>query len=228
MIFRTLLAATVSLAIAAPALADEGMWTFDAFPAARMRAALGWAPDAAWLAHVQGRGGPADRGLLGLVRLGEGLILTNHHCARDCIQNLSDASHDYIANGFTADDRHAERPCPGQQAEVVTSISDATATVKASIGTATGAALVAARDAAIAKLESDGCPDTAKTRCEVVTLFGGAQFKLYKYHKYSDVRLVWAPEAQAAAFGGDPTISIIRATASMPRSCAPMKTASRP
>lgn len=204
MTFRTMLAVTASFAIALPALADEGMWTFDAFPAARMRAALGWAPDAAWLAHVQASAVRLTGGCSASFVSRDGLILTNHHCARDCAQNLSDPTHDYIANGYLAADRRDERTCPGQQAEVVTSISDVTPVVKGAMGTATGGALVAARDAAIAKLEKEGCPDTVKTRCEVVPLFGGAQFKLYKYHKYSDVRLVWAPEAQAAAFGGDP------------------------
>ena len=76
--------------------------------------------------------------------------------------------------------------------------------VKAAIGSATGEAAVKARTAAIAAIEKAGCPDTATTRCQVVTLFGGGQYKLYTYRKYSDVRIVWAPEAAAQTFGGDP------------------------
>jgi hypothetical protein len=76
--------------------------------------------------------------------------------------------------------------------------------VKAAIGTATGEAAVKARSAIVAQLEKEGCPDTARNRCQVVSLYGGGQYKLYTYRKYSDVRLVWAPEAQAAQFGGDP------------------------
>jgi hypothetical protein len=134
----------------------------------------------------------------------EGLILTNHHCVVDCLQNLSTAKSDLVAHGFTAGTRANERKCPGQQAEVVTAISDVTPQVKAAIGSATGEAAVKARDAKIAEIEKAGCPDTKTNRCQVVKLYGGGEYKLYTYRKYSDVRVVWAPEFQAAFFGGDP------------------------
>ena len=86
----------------------------------------------------------------------------------------------------------------------MTTISDVTGDVKGVFGTLTGEALTKARDAKIAEIEKAGCTDTATTRCQVVTLFGGGQYKLYTYRKYSDVRLVWAPEDRAATFGGDP------------------------
>ena len=111
---------------------------------------------------------------------------------------------DYVANGILVDDRKAERTCPGQQAEIVTAIVDVTPRVKAAIGDATGLALTKARDAAISGIESEGCADKATTRCQVVTLYGGGQYKLYKYRKYSDVRLVFAPEYAIGQFGGDP------------------------
>ena len=76
--------------------------------------------------------------------------------------------------------------------------------MKQAIGGATGEAAVKARTAAIATIEKQACPDTATTRCQVVTLYGGGQYKLYTYRKYSDVRIVWAPEAAAQEFGGDP------------------------
>src|SRR3981081_1399594 len=98
--------------IAAPALADEGMWTYDNFPAAKMRAKYGWAPDAAWLKHAQ----------LGSIRLtlgcsaslvsADGLVMTNHHCARDCVSDLADAQHDYVANGFYSATLAGEKKCP--------------------------------------------------------------------------------------------------------------------
>ena len=190
--------------LATPALADEGMWTFDAFPAARMKADYGWAPDQAWLDRVQAAAVRLTGGCSASFVSGEGLILTNHHCVVQCAQDLSSAGTDYLATGFIAADRTREQKCPGQQAEVVTAISDVTSRVTAAIGTATGEALTKARDAAIAGLEKGGCPDAATTRCQVVTLFGGGQYKLYKYRKYADVRLVWAPEFAAAFFGGDP------------------------
>ncbi len=197
-------ALVAALAITGPVRADEGMWTFDGFPADRMRQDYGWAPDQAWLDRVRGGAVRLTGGCSASFVSREGLILTNHHCVVDCAQNLSTAQADLVANGFIAAARSQERKCPGQQAEVVTAISDVTASVKAAIGSASGAALVGARDARIAELEQSGCTDRETTRCQVVSLFGGGQYKLYTYRKYSDVRLVWAPEFQAAFFGGDP------------------------
>ncbi|MET0251948.1 MAG: S46 family peptidase [Novosphingobium sp.] len=187
-----------------PVLADEGMWTFDAFPAAAMRGSYDWTPDKPWLDRVRASAVRLTGGCSASFVSPTGLILTNHHCVVDCAQNLSTQSEDLVAGGFNAATLAAERKCPGQQAEVVTAISDVTPTVKAAIGSTTGEALVKARDAKIAEIEKAGCKDTATTRCQVVTLFGGGQYKLYTYRKYSDVRLVWAPEFQAAFFGGDP------------------------
>jgi len=184
--------------------ADEGMWTFDAFPAAKMRAAYGWSPDQAWLDKVRSAAVRLTGGCSASFVSSDGLILTNHHCVAGCAEQNSTAKNNILKNSFTAAIRERELKCAGQQAEVVTSIRDVTAEVKGAVGTATGEAAVKARNAAIAKIESAGCTDKVKTRCQVVTLYGGGQFKLYTYHKYSDVRLVWVPEAQAAQFGGDP------------------------
>jgi hypothetical protein len=186
------------------ARADEGMWTFDAFPAAKMRADYGWAPDQAWLDKVRAAAVWLTGGCSASFVSADGLILTNHHCVADCLQDNSSAKVDYLKNGFTAAARSEEKLCPGQQAEVVTAIRDVTADVKGAIGTASGLAAVKAKTAAIARIESAGCPDTKTTRCQVVTLYGGGQYRLYTYRKYSDVRIAWAPEAKAPQFGGDP------------------------
>ena len=201
---KTPLAILAAATLATPALADEGMWTFDAFPAAKMKADYGWAPDQAWLDRVQAAAVRLTGGCSASFVSKDGLILTNHHCIVQCAQDLSSAGTDYLAKGFNAADRTKELKCPGQQAEVVTAITDVTPRVMAAIGTATGEAFAKARDGAIAGLEKAGCPDAATTRCQVVTLYGGGQYKLYTYRKYSDVRLVWAPEFAAAFFGGDP------------------------
>ncbi len=197
-------AALLALALPTAARADEGMWTFDAFPAARMRAAYGWAPDQAWLDRVRASAVRLTGGCSASFVSPDGLILTNHHCVVTCLQDLSTAQNDLVAKGFTAATRPAERQCPGQQAEVVTAITDVTADVQRAIGSATGEAAVKARDARIAEIEKAGCNDTATTRCQVVRLYGGGQYKLYTYRKYSDVRIAWAPEFAAAFFGGDP------------------------
>lgn len=191
-------------AAASPAQAEEGMWTLDAFPTEQMRKEYGWAPDQPWLDKVRNAAVRLTGGCSASFVSDKGLILTNHHCVASCLYQNSTDEHDFLKNGFTAANRMEEKKCAGQQAEVVTAISDVTKDVKAAIGNASGEALTNARDAKIAELESAGCPDTDKTRCEVVTLFGGGQYKLYRYRKYSDVRLVWAPEGRTAAFGGDP------------------------
>ncbi len=193
-----------SLAAAAPAQAEEGMWTFDGFPAAKMQAEYGWAPDQKWLDRVRGAAVRLTGGCSASFVSPAGLILTNHHCVATCVQNNSTADNDLLNKGFTAATRPDELKCPGQQAEVVTSIGDVTGAIKGAIGANTGEALTKARDAKVAEIEKAGCTDTATTRCQVVTLFGGGQYKLYTYRKYSDVRLVWAPEDRAATFGGDP------------------------
>jgi len=191
-------------AAATPAYAEEGMWTFDAFPSEQMRQTYGWAPDKPWLDRVQAASVRLTGGCSASFVSSQGLILTNHHCVASCIYQNSDDDNDILKNGFVAGSREKEKKCAGQQAEVVTMISDVTADITDAMANLSGEALTKARDAKIAAIESAGCPDREATRCQVVTLFGGGQYKLYTYRKYSDVRLVWAPEDRAATFGGDP------------------------
>ncbi|MCP9223634.1 S46 family peptidase [Erythrobacter sp. LQ02-29] len=201
----TFLVAASTFALAAqPARADEGMWTFDNFPTEQVREAYGWAPNQQWLDKVQAAAVRLTGGCSASFVSGSGLILTNHHCVASCLFDNSKQGSDYLNDGYIADRRDLELKCPGQQAEVVTKITDVTGDVTGAIGSLTGEALTKARDAKIAAIETAGCPDTDTTRCQVVTLFGGGQYKLYTYRKYSDVRLVWSPEDRAATFGGDP------------------------
>ncbi|ANY20917.1 Peptidase S46 [Tsuneonella dongtanensis] len=203
---RTALFASAAIAALAsvPASADEGMWTLDAFPAERMRADYGWAPDQAWLDKVRGGAVRLTGGCSASFVSPQGLILTNHHCIATCLADNSSEAKDYLNDGFVSSRREDELKCPGQQAEVVTAITDVTSRIKGAMGSLTGEALTKARDAEIAAIEKAGCTDLKTTRCQVVTLFGGGQYKLYTYRKYSDVRLAWAPEDRAATFGGDP------------------------
>jgi hypothetical protein len=196
-------AAIVSMSCST-AQADEGMWTFDAFPTGKMRAEYGFAPDQAWLDKVRSAAVRLTGGCSASFVSSDALILTNHHCVAGCAEQNSTAKNNILKNGFVAGTRERELKCAGQQAEVVTAIRDVTPEVKGAIGSATGEAAVKARNAAAARIESADCPDKETTRCQVVTLYGGGQYKLYTYRKYSDVRLVWAPEAQAPQFGGDP------------------------
>ncbi|MEO6360699.1 MAG: S46 family peptidase [Sphingomicrobium sp.] len=200
---RLAMLVTVAALPLSAARADEGMWTFDAFPTAKFKAAYGWAPDQAWLDRVRAASVRLTGGCSASFVSDAGLMFTNHHCVADCLEDLSSSSKDLLAKGYVAAARDQERKCPGQQAEIVTAITDVTPQVKAALGTLTGEALVKARTGAIAQIEKQGCTDLATTRCQVVTLYGGGQYKLYTYRKYSDVRIAWAPEAAAQTFGGD-------------------------
>ena len=135
----------------------------------------------------------------------DGLVLTNHHCVADCAQDLSTPTQDYVKSGFMAATRREERLCPGMQAEMLMTITDVTDRMNAALSGKTGSAFIKARDAVIAGIESEGCAGkTEILRCQVVSLYQGGQYKLYTYRKYSDVRLVFAPEFATAFFGGDP------------------------
>jgi hypothetical protein len=204
---RILIAAfgVAALSFATAAVADEGMWTFDNFPSKAVKAKYGVDVDQAWLDNVRGASVRLSSGCSASVVTKDGLVLTNHHCVRDCAQNLSTAKVDYVKDGFSTAKREDEKLCPGMQAEILSAISDVTARVSGAAAGKTGQDFVKARDAEIAAVEKEGCTGREKDyRCQVITLYQGGQYKLYTYRKYSDVRLVFAPEQQMAFFGGDP------------------------
>lgn len=183
------------------ALGEEGMWTFDNFPADRMRAEMGWAPDQAWLTRVMA-GTARLPGCSGSNVSANGLMLTNHHCVVSCVQNLSTAANNYLDNGFMARTREEEQRCAGMSIQVLTNISDVTARIDAATAAVAAGEFARTRDAEIARIQTE-CT-TGVERCEVVTLYQGGRYALYRYRRYDDVRLVFAPEHSMAAFGGDP------------------------
>jgi hypothetical protein len=182
----------------APALADEGLWTFDAFPAAAAARSLGVSIDPAWLDHVRLSTLRLTNGCSGAVVSTRGLAATNYHCVADCVQSLTTQGQDLLASGFQAGTEADERPCPGLQAEILVGWADVTAQVRAA------SAGAADREAAIARMESDGCGADPLLRCQVVALYHGARYALYRFRDYTDVRLVFAPEFASGLFGGDP------------------------
>jgi len=195
----------VGLLLPMAAFADEGMWTFDNFPSATVKTKYGVNLDKAWLDRVQGAAVRLSTGCSASVVSASGLVLTNHHCVRDCAQALSSAGRDYVETGFMAAKRDDEKLCPGMQAEVLATISDATQRITKAAAGKTGRDFVEARDGEIAAVEKEGCAGKEeKYRCQVVTLYQGGQYKLYTYRKYDDVRLVFAVEGATAFFGGDP------------------------
>ncbi|MGE3142943.1 MAG: S46 family peptidase [Hyphomonadaceae bacterium] len=201
---RLALAGAGFLALAGPACADEGMWTFDNIPVAALRQAYGWAPDRAWLDRVMGASARIEGGCSAGIVSPEGLVQTNHHCVLECVQNFSTPGNDQSLAGFRAMARAEERRCPGFAVQVVTAITNVTDEIGRATAGVTGENFARARDAAIAAIERRCAGAAASRRCEVVTLYQGGQYKLYAYHRYDDVRLVFAPEIGAAFFGGDP------------------------
>ena len=199
-----LLATGAAVAFSTPAAADEGMWTFDNFPIAMVNAKYGTHIDQAWLDHVRGAAVRLSTGCSASVVSGQALVLTNNHCVADCAQDLSSKAHDYYTHGYIANRPEEERKCAGMQAEILTAITDVTPQMQAAGKGQTGEALVKARTAASSTIEKQGCGDDPKFRCQVVELYHGGQYKLYKYRKYSDVRLIFSPGVQTAFFGGDP------------------------
>jgi hypothetical protein len=194
--------------VAAPVFADEGMWTFDDFPSGAVKQRYGADITPAWLDHVR----------LSTIRLTnctasfvspEGLILTNHHCVESCLAELSTKEKSLVELGFAAADRRAEQRCPAQLADVLVGSENVTDTVSKAIAGLSDTAANDARKRSLTTIEQ-ACEQASaksrsgKLRCQVVTLYQGGQYFLYKYKRYDDIRIVFAPEADIASFGGDP------------------------
>ncbi len=201
--FARLVAVAAVLAGSAHLFGEEGMWTFDAAPLARINKALGTNIDQAGLNRVQAAAVRLS-GCSASVVSPEGLVLTNQHSVRACLQTFSTPDRDRLAEGFFTSSRDEERTCAGQTAEILLSIEDVSARINKATAGREAAEFVKARDAEQLAIEKAGCAGDAKLRCQVVTLHRGGQYKLYKYRRYTDVRLVYVPEHQAVVFGGDP------------------------
>jgi len=191
------------LLLAAPVRGDEGMWTFDNPPTRRLQERYGFTPTQEWLDKVRLAAVRFMAGGSGSFVSPEGLMLTNHHVGLGCIQNLSTAEKDYVSAGFLAATRAEERACPGYEVNVLVGIEDVTARVLGGVRPGmTDKEAGDARKAAAAAVEND-CARRTGLRCDLVSLYQGSEYALYTYRKYTDVRLVFAPEGQAAYFGGD-------------------------
>ena len=184
--------------------ADDGMWLLNKPPLTELKSRYGFEPTAAWLEHVQKSSVRFNNGGSGSFASADGLIVTNHHVGSDAIYKLSTKERDLLKEGFYARSRSEELPCVDLELNVLMSIEDVTAKVNAAVTRAMAAEeALAARNAAKAALEKASLDETG-LRSDIVTLYQGAQYHLYRYKRYTDVRLVFAPEEQAAFFGGDP------------------------
>ncbi|WP_029416903.1 S46 family peptidase [Brevundimonas bacteroides] len=199
-----LFASLAALSFAAnPAMADEGMWTFDNFPIQTVNDKYGTRIDQAWLDRVR-NAAVRIQGCSASVVSPNGLVLTNHHCVVSCVQDLSDAQNDFVAAGFRPATREDERQCAGQTAEILTNITDVTDRILAAGEGLEGAAFVQARGAAQQQIQREACGDDRTRTCQVISFYRGGRYALYEFRRYEDVRLAFAPEFQAAFFGGDP------------------------
>ncbi|MBX5481525.1 MAG: S46 family peptidase [Myxococcaceae bacterium] len=192
-----------ALVLSAAASADEGMWTFNNFPSAKVKKASGFAPSQAWLDDVRLSSARLAGGCSASFVSPDGLVLTNHHCARRCIDELSTAKTNFIANGFYAKTLADELRCPAVEVNQLLDITDVTERVTRATRGLSGEAFEAAQKAELAKIEKE-CAQGDEVRCDVVTLYQGGQYQLYRYARFQDVRLVFAPEEAIAFFGGDP------------------------
>ena len=187
---------------------DEGMWTFDNVPRAEISKKYGVTVDEAWLKRLQNAVIRLETGCTASFVSPEGLVLTNHHCAQTCLAENSTAQRDLVANGFLASTRANELRCQGEQASILAETQDITGEVTKALAGVAPAEIARARNQTLTNLE-ERCETDAKQageprKCETVTLYQGGQYWLYKYRRYDDVRLVFAPESDIAAFGGDP------------------------
>ncbi|WP_426731269.1 S46 family peptidase [Myxococcus faecalis] len=189
---------------AAPALADEGMWTYNNFPSAKVKEKYGFEPTQQWLDKARLSSARLAGGCSASFVSPNGLVMTNHHCARGCIEQLSGAKKDYIANGFYAKTEAEETQCPAMEINQLEQITDITETLNKATQGLSGKQYADTLKAKMSELEQACSAGDAKVRCDAVTLYQGGKYNLYKYRRFQDVRLVMAPEHAIAFFGGDP------------------------
>jgi hypothetical protein len=194
-----------ALTAARPALADEGMWPLTNLPTAQLQQRFGFTPSSQWIEHVRLASVRLAGGCSGSFVSSAGLVLTNHHCVVECLEGLSTPQRDLMASAFYAPTRAHEPKCPAMEVEQLVAQTNVTTEVDQAIQGKSGADYTGAERAVSSTLQKR-CSGTHSDewRCEVVTLYAGGQYWLYKYRRYQDVRVVFAPTQQTAFFGGNP------------------------
>ncbi|WP_321477091.1 S46 family peptidase [uncultured Paludibaculum sp.] len=201
--FQVTVAAAVLPFAAGLCLADEGMWLLNAFPKEAVEKKYHFQVTDQFLDHLRLSAVRFNNGGTGSFVSPDGLLFTNHHVGADCIQKISSGQNDYIKNGFVAKTLADERSCPDLEVNVLLKIEDVTAKVTAGVTPRTPAAEANAKKKAAMSALEKACNASTGNRCDVVTLYSGGLYHLYQYRKYTDIRLVMAPEFGIAFFGGD-------------------------
>jgi Peptidase S46 len=183
--------------------ADEGMWTFDNFPSKKVAEKYGFAPTQAWLDHVRNSSLRIAQGCSASFISPHGLVMTNHHCVLDCVQQLSTAKDNFVEKGFIARTAAEERKCPDMELDQLVEIRNVTSEIQPVLASKTGDEANKALNAKKAEIQQR-CGSDPSTRCDVVSLYHGGVYDLYRYKRYTDVRLIFAPEMSVGQFGGDP------------------------
>src|SRR5215468_6131209 len=190
--------------IASRGSADEGMWTFDNPPSKQLQEKYNFTPNAQWLDHIRLASVRFNDGGSGSFLSPNGLVITNHHVAFGQLQKVSTPEKDYVKDGFHAKTQAEELKCPDLELNVLVSMENVTARVQGAVKSGmTEKQALDARKAEQAKIQKESLDKTG-LRSDVVSLYQGGEYWLYRYKKYTDVRLVFAPEQQTAFFGGDP------------------------
>jgi hypothetical protein len=217
-VMRTLLASlAIGLVVVATAAAQEPaatqeypgletgkMWTFDVPPLEYWARRYNFRPNQQWLDNVR-LSTARIPGCTASFVSADGLIMSNHHCARGCVQQVTRQGEDLLTNGFYAQTRADERACPNFVVDQLAEITDVTAQVNAAVPAGASADRAATLRGEASQAIQDRCDASVpNTHCEVIAMYRGGQYKLYRFRRWTEARLVFVPETQAASFGGDP------------------------